>query len=659
MNRIYLKIFLLSLFLVIFETSLKGQGVQQQFDSFKKSQQTDFNKFVEQKDQEFADFLRKNWITFQVHSGKEIEQRVKPVYFPKALKIIPEAIELDQVELPQKLELLEELVMPVNYKSRSYHASSKSASFPFFGDTVQVEYHFNLALNLSDEISPEVIADSWEKISVSDYRSALDALLNQKSIYGLNDYGYYLLVKAFGASLFNSENEIRLFTWFMLSKSKYKTKIGYNGSKVYLLLPSKREVYGKNFFVQNELTFYVMDYKGGEMYAYEGNYPEAYKTMDFSISSELNLKESLTTNLVSFTHNKGVFDFEVTYNKNAIDFYQSIPSIGLDGYFNAHLSASTQKSLVEQLAPMVEEMTETEAVSFLLTLVQKGFEYKIDEEQFGQEKVFFPEEILHYPFSDCEDRSVFFAYLVNTLLGNEVIGLDYPAHVATAVRFNDQVPGDYFMFEGAKYVVCDPTYIDAPIGMSMRDLSNYAADIIKNESSVFNFPTIKKLKTMLGIAGDIMAPTLIKVNGGSLMTAKFSTKVYVQGQALESTDQGVMISSFDADQKVIWSSTLAHGEKDQLLDMIADQDQNVIVLMREESSGTQLIKFDSLGNEIWTTAVPTLGISDAEVNAQITLFDSDGKELAGKSYTETSFFDSKPLSIRNGNLLVVLPIGDH
>ncbi|MBN1542857.1 hypothetical protein JW992_11980, partial [candidate division KSB1 bacterium] len=110
--------------------------------------------------------------------------------------------------------------------------------------------------------------------------------------------------------------------------------------------------------------------------------------------------------------------------------------------------------------------------NLLLRLVQTGFDYQTDDQQFGREKFFFPEEILHYPYSDCEDRSVFFSWLVHNLLSLDVIGLDYPGHVATAVRFDDPPPGDTVVHRGAKYTICDPTYINAEAGASMPQLKN-------------------------------------------------------------------------------------------------------------------------------------------------------------------------------------------
>ena len=71
-----------------------------------------------------------------------------------------------------------------------------------------------------------------------------------------------------------------------------------------------------------------------------------------------------------------------------------------------------------------------EFVGILLNFVQTSFDYQTDEEQFGREKYFYPEEILAYPFCDCEDRAAFFARLVRNLTGLEVVGLDYPGPVS-------------------------------------------------------------------------------------------------------------------------------------------------------------------------------------------------------------------------------------
>ena len=81
--------------------------------------------------------------------------------------------------------------------------------------------------------------------------------------------------------------------------------------------------------------------------------------------------------------------------------------------------------------------------------------------------VFFCEENYYYPQNDCEDRSVLFAFLVRHLLRLDVVLVDYPGHIPTAVHFNENVPGTAIMNNGKRYVICDPTYIGASIGTEM------------------------------------------------------------------------------------------------------------------------------------------------------------------------------------------------
>ena len=42
-----------------------------------------------------------------------------------------------------------------------------------------------------------------------------------------------------------------------------------------------------------------------------------------------------------------------------------------------------------------------------------------------------------------------------------------PIDPATAVRFNSSVDGDYLTLDDGRYIVCDPTYIGAPVGLAM------------------------------------------------------------------------------------------------------------------------------------------------------------------------------------------------
>lgn len=64
------------------------------------------------------------------------------------------------------------------------------------------------------------------------------------------------------------------------------------------------------------------------------------------------------------------------------------------------------------------------------------------------------------------------------LLGLKVALLYYSGHLAAAVYFTGQVDGDYILIDNMRYTICDPIYINAPVGISMPGMDNRIAKAI-------------------------------------------------------------------------------------------------------------------------------------------------------------------------------------
>ena len=64
-------------------------------------------------------------------------------------------------------------------------------------------------------------------------------------------------------------------------------------------------------------------------------------------------------------------------------------------------------------------------------------------------------------------------------MGLDVVLLEYPNHMATAVCFDENIDGDYITVSGKKYIICDPTYIGASIGMCMEQFKEVSPQIIR------------------------------------------------------------------------------------------------------------------------------------------------------------------------------------
>lgn len=130
------------------------------------------------------------------------------------------------------------------------------------------------------------------------------------------------------------------------------------------------------------------------------------------------------------------------------------------------------------LCKIIADKSNLQAAELLLNLVQTGFVYEYDDKVWGHDRAFFAEETLYYPYADCEDRSILFSRLIRDLLGLDVALIYYPGHLATAVRFDEDVKGDAMIIDGHRYIVCAPTYIGAPVGAQMPTLEYDKAQAI-------------------------------------------------------------------------------------------------------------------------------------------------------------------------------------
>jgi hypothetical protein len=306
----------------------------------------------------------------------------------------------------------------------------------------------------------------------------------QKHYRQLNDWAYASLVNKLALKVNdNQRDEAALLSWFILAKSGYRARVAYNDTSVYLLVPSQHELFEVTYFTFSGKRYYAVAFDGvkldvGRVYTYDGEYPDAIKDFDMQVNATVASIDQSEKRHLTFEFEGRQYDVDVAYDSGRVKFFSTYPQLNLNLYFGSGVYKVTATPLQKQLAVFMEGMSEQQAVNFLLRFVQTSLKYETDEKQFGKENYLFPEETLFYPYSDCEDRAVLFSWLVKSLLNLDVVGLDYPGHVAAAVSFNEEVKGDSVSYKGRRYVVTDPTYINASAGMSMPNFKQYAPTII-------------------------------------------------------------------------------------------------------------------------------------------------------------------------------------
>jgi len=371
--------------------------------------------------------------------------------------------------------------------SPALQPSTGGVALEYFGTTLSLPIPPMMRLRVNDKPGKESIADFFASMS----RIPCDDLLLGAKKFAearlLNDWGYCLLLYAVGERIYGSSGDgATLFTWCLLLKSGFDARVGFTPSRVILLLPAEEQLYSVIYcsFGADQRRYYAVPLKAratldaSQLYSYEGTHPSATRTFRFAVARIPLLNNAIAAKSLAFTFGGVRHDIPLQYSRDAVSFFENYPQTDFTVYFDGSISDGAASSLYKAFKPLLADRNEVEAVNILLRFSQTAFGYKVDKELFGREKPMFPDEVLYYDYSNCKDRAILFAYLVRRLTGLEVVGLDYPGHISTAVRFRGNVQGDAVRVQGERFVICDPTYINADAGMCMPQFQGVEPSII-------------------------------------------------------------------------------------------------------------------------------------------------------------------------------------
>lgn len=520
-----------TLFIVLLSTIAYSQD--DEYEKFVKSYQQGLNKmqneyddFVAKQNAEFAEFVAKEWQLFNEFKKEQLAMTMPkiekaPVAQPieKEVEIVSDEISYkDEEELPKVTHSIAVAYVPDddNYqlKSRIGDKGTEEIEAKSFDETKvykvndaeelkinfygrQVSVYVNQKLKIKSKgIEEKNVAEYFTNIAKcrAETKALWDEVKRVVDSFGLNEWGYYCVIREVSENLFTDVNDRVLFCFYMLrNEGDFKTRVarGKDSGKLTLLiaLDNKKEVYSYTFFRFEDggsgskpVKYYTV-YGGGK--AKEPVYSYGFceqdkdrKEMHLDFDNTLNMGACDITRKLQLTKNRTMI---LPYNKAHMAYLNDVPMTVFPIYFTSSMAIEAQQVLQDNFNEMKSEYTPVQFIQMLLHFVQRAFEYKIDEEQFGYEKYFYPEEVIGYPFSDCEDRAALFSWLVQKYTNAKVIGLQYEGHIATAVWFGDDVDvkGDSFMYGGKRYYVCDPTYINATIGMTMPQFKGKTPKVIK------------------------------------------------------------------------------------------------------------------------------------------------------------------------------------
>lgn len=360
-----------------------------------------------------------------------------------------------------------------------YTASDGRVKVAYCGQSLYVDNTLSGLCRLTN-LNENAIADAYEQMCSKDYKPLVDDCRKAKSDMKLNDWGVFLLVKSISEKMCSDKNSAVVMQQFLLNELGYRSKMARRADRNEMLLFVAADclIYARPYFTKDGLNYYnITSSDACQFYMCQKDSPKARQALGMQISQPP-VFEGGKTNSVH-KNKAGNVTVSVDVPKSLMEFYNSVPQCDFSVYVNAKVNEGVANTVLSTLHPLVEGKSEADAANLIINFVQTGFDYATDNEQFGYEKPFFVEELFYYPQCDCEDRAVLYSFLVRNLLGLDVVLLDYPNHIATAVCFNDNVQGDFVTVGGKKYIICDPTYIGAPIGRAMPQFKTVAAKVLK------------------------------------------------------------------------------------------------------------------------------------------------------------------------------------
>lgn len=485
------------LFLAICTSTARAQdtfdefrkGVEQRFRAHRQQVEGEFDAYRRQVNERFAGFMRKAWANFtprpEVPEPKD-EQPVPPIEFrgEKDGKPIEGKLQPIKDLVPPPLpEPQPQPIVPIEEKEQQ----DNILRLAFLGNTLQVRVPRDHCFTLRN-VRENTIADAWQCLSGGIFDNTLRDLLEIRKNHQLCDWAYLQLLKAFACDLLGEKNnEATLLTAWFYTQSGYMMRLARNGERLSMLYGSRFTLFGRPYYVLDGQNYYELEESDEEELSIcDISFPKE-RALSLCITQEPVVPQAAACARTLQARDFPAMRFTVHTNKHLIDFYNTYPT-GRFGanectrwavYANTPLNTHTRSELYPALRKTLEGKTQAEALTMLLNFVQTALVYEYDDKVWGGDRAFFPEETLHYPYADCEDRAILFTRLVRDLLQLRAALVYYPGHLAAAIKVTDPaIKGDVLLINEERYLVCDPTFINAPIGRTMPGMDNARAQAI-------------------------------------------------------------------------------------------------------------------------------------------------------------------------------------
>lgn len=338
-----------------------------------------------------------------------------------------------------------------------------------------VMFYSDKVFTCNEDISSMLYKGNFKEHKVRNY---LEGLRKNKSFinfsaevkrtvskYSLNEYFESIffcdVLEQINSRITNNQKRLLLFNYLL--NNNIKVQLARNKNELLLFINSEESVYqldkaiirGRKYYdifisSKDGGNFRLLPFKGGE------------KGISFKIKRlPLFMKAIYKSKTLTYIWQGHNYSFNVRFNETLISFLNDLPQLDFKDYYSYCLSETVsedvKKHLDREIIPLLH--SDSAKVRFFLSFVRTLTEYKKDVDAFGVEKPMFAEEALYYQYTDCEDRAVLFAFLIEEYVSLPYVVLKHPNHVNVALQIDGLFEKTY-IHKGMIFAVCETTNLN-------------------------------------------------------------------------------------------------------------------------------------------------------------------------------------------------------
>ena len=453
------------------------------FNTFRQNMMTDYQNFRKTILDNYATYLDGVWKEFQQFKGITREDIPKPKTAPiaKDIDVKPIFVPAPDPIVMSKSPYLRSVKLPVVSPAIPNIQPVKvpdilvenNVLFSFYG----IPFEAPVTEEMHVSMDNSSVANAWREYQKGNAKLTVSTLNRLSGAIGLNDYLKFELVNCYVNELLKNNNvsDRIVLSHYILSNMGFDIRLGKTKNQYLLLVPFNETIFSKSYITLENKKYYIFTDRENTLPAvhepiYTCDIPsncDTGKAIEATFNSNIQISSGnikhcvLTDNVITITGD---------VNVSLMEMLRHYPQMDISAYASSRILPSLRKDVLHQVENQLIGLSQGDAANKLIHFVQYAFEYATDGDQHGYEKAYFFEENFYYPKNDCEDRAIFFAYLVRNLLELDVHLVQFPGHECAAVNFTDSsISGDSYMYQGKRYIICDPTYIGACIGRCMPD----------------------------------------------------------------------------------------------------------------------------------------------------------------------------------------------